>query len=180
MNLRGEYHVENVTVFEDSPAPAPRESEATLDNKMVETAANFGESNPAVSAAGESKTIDEPGSSQVTSGEVNETQITQESDDLLETDKLYPIFWSLQENFSMPTRLFDSKHFKTFKEGLGLTIRKFQSVQQEFQARGPSKQLDENKRIMKRKRDDPEDEMLNSFNPRYLTSRDLFELEVRE
>lgn len=110
--------------------------------------------------------------------EANEQHATQGSDDPLETNKLYPIFWSLQEYFSMPTRLFDSQHFKVFKDGLDLTIRKFQSVHQELQARGPSKYLDDNKRPTKRKRDGPEDEILNSFNPRYLTSKDLFELEV--
>lgn len=178
MNLRGEYHVENVTVFEDSPALVPGGSEVTLDNKKVEVASSFGGSTPAVLAADENKGTGERDSPEVKPGEDKVPQKTQENEDLLETNKLYPIFWSLQESFSMPTRLFDSQHFKGFKEGLDLTIRKFQSVHQEFQARGPSRYLEDNKRTTKRKRDEPEDEILNSFNPRYLTSRDLFELEV--
>lgn len=95
-----------------------------------------------------------------------------------ELDTLYPIFWSLQESFSMPTRLFDTNHFQVFKNGLDLTIRKFQSVHQELQARGTSRQLDENKRPTKRKRNSLDEEVSNSINPRYLTSRDLFDLEV--
>lgn len=179
MNLRGEYHVENVTVFEDSPATELGESEVTLDNKQIEAAASsFERSTPAVLAPDENKDAGERGSPEVKAGESKVPEKKEESEDLLGTNKLYPIFWSLQESFSMPTRLFDNQHFKAFKEGLDLTIRKFQSVHQELQARGPSKYLEDNKRSMKRKRDDPEDEILNSFNPRYLTSKDLFELEV--
>lgn len=95
-----------------------------------------------------------------------------------EMDVLYPVFWALQESFSTPTRLFNSHYFQVFKEALDSTIRKFQSVHQELQSRGTSKQLDENKRALKRKRNGVDDELSNSFNPRYLTSRDLFDLEV--
>lgn len=101
-------------------------------------------------------------------------------DNETELDKLYPIFWSLQESFSMPTRLFETKYFQAFKEGLNSTIRKFQSIHQELQARGTSRLLEESKRATKRKRSSPDDEISNSINPRYLTSRDLFDLEVCE
>lgn len=101
-------------------------------------------------------------------------------DNETELDKLYPIFWSLQENFSLPTRLFETKYFQAFKKGLNLTIRKFQSIHQELQARGTSRLLEESRRATKRKRSSPDDEISNSINPRYLTSRDLFDLEVCE
>ena len=178
VNLRGEYHVENVTVFEDSSASVPGGSEMPLESDKVEVKASFGGSTPADLATNENKDAGERGSPEVKPGEGKASQRTQETEDPLETNKLYPIFWSLQESFSMPTRLFDSQHFKVFKEGLELTMRKFQSVHQELQARGPSRYLEDNKRTTKRKRDESEDEILNSFNPRYLTSRDLFELEV--
>lgn len=179
MNLRGEYHIENVTVFEDPPAVVPGGSEATLDNKTGETAANFGGSAPAILASDENRDTGEQDTPEAKSGEGKAPGTTQEDEDPLETNKLYPIFWSLQESFSMPTRLFDGQHFKSFKEGLDLTLRKFKSVHQELQARGPSKSFEDDKRVAKRKRDELEDGVLNSFNPRYLTSRDLFELEVR-
>ncbi len=108
---------------------------------------------------------------------VNSAQ-TEAQENESELDKLYPIFWSLQESFSMPTRLFDTKNFQAFKEGLSLAIAKFQSVHQELQARGTSKILEDSKRITKRKRSSHDDEISNSINPRYLTSRDLFDLEV--
>lgn len=178
MNLRGEYHVENVTVFEDSPTPGPGESELALDDKKVEGEASFAGPTPDIQASDERQDTGERGGPEVKSGEVKALPKTQEDEDPLATNKLYPVFWSLQESFSMPTRLFDSQHFKAFKEGLDLTIRKFQSVHQELQARGPSRHIEDSKRTLKRKRDDSEDGILNSFNPRYLTSRDLFELEV--
>lgn len=104
--------------------------------------------------------------------------LNEAQDNETELDKLYPIFWSLQESFSMPTRLFDTKYFQAFKEGLNSTIRKFQSIHQELQARGTSRLLEDSKRATKRKRSSPDDEISNSINPRYLTSRDLFDLEV--
>lgn len=104
--------------------------------------------------------------------------LNEAQDNETELDKLYPIFWSLQESFSMPTRLFDTKYFQAFKEGLNSTIRKFQSIHQELQARGTSRLLEDSKRASKRKRSSPDDEISNSINPRYLTSRDLFDLEV--
>ena len=165
-------------MFEDSPAPVPGESEVTLDEKKAEAATSVAGSNPDVLAPDESQNTGEQGSPKVKPGEGKAPPKTQEDEDPLGTNKLYPIFWSLQESFSMPTRLFDSQNFKAFKEGLELTIRKFQSVHQELQARGPSRHLEDSKRTLKRKRDDSEDGISNSFNPRYLTSRDLFELEV--
>lgn len=101
-------------------------------------------------------------------------------DNETELDKLYPIFWSLQESFSMPTRLFETQYFQAFKAGLNSTIRKFQSIHQDLQARGTSRLLEDSKRATKRKRSSPDDEISNSINPRYLTSRDLFDLEVCE
>ena len=93
-------------------------------------------------------------------------------------DTLYPIFWSLQEDFSNPTRLFDDNNLQKFQRGLAFTLAKFKEVQQDLQARGTSKLPDDGKRGMKRKRSGQEDELSSSFNPKYLTSRDLFDLEV--
>ena len=93
-------------------------------------------------------------------------------------DTLYPVFWSLQESFSTPTRLFDDRNFQSFQAGLEITMRKFKAVHQELQDRGSAKLLDESKRGLKRKRNATDDELSSSFNPKYLTSRDLFDLEV--
>jgi THO complex subunit 1 len=97
---------------------------------------------------------------------------------LLDTDSLYPIFWSLQHDFSEPTRLFKSENFEAFKKGLDSTIAKFKAVHEELESRGTLRTPDENKRGIKRKRGEGDDDLAAGFNPKYLTSRDLFELEA--
>lgn len=96
----------------------------------------------------------------------------------LDMDALYPVFWAIQNNFSMPTRLFNETEFRDFKKGLGLTLQKFRSVHEKQQARGTSTAPGDSRRGIKRKCGEGEDELAASFNPKYLTSRDLFDLEV--
>ena len=97
----------------------------------------------------------------------------------LNMDNLYPIFWKLQDCFSTPTRLFEASNLESFKFGLQATLNKFKQVNLDLEGRNTSKIPDDNKRGTKRKRGGPGDELLaSSFNPKYLTSRDLFELEV--
>lgn len=93
-------------------------------------------------------------------------------------DTLYPLFWALQDSFSTPTKLFDSSNFQNFKLGLESTLYKFKDVHNDLEVRGATKASDEAKRGTKRKRGGSTDEISSSFNPKYLTSRDLFELEV--
>ena len=180
MNLRGEYHVENVTVFEDS---APRaqlnpqdgmeldqeENKGAIEHDSVKTEAeSVAESTKAVSEtpANPSKAVK------------FDAQDEKSKEKPADMDTLYPIFWSLQEDFSNPTRLFDDNNLQKFQRGLAFTLVKFKEVQQDLQARGTSKLPDDGKRGMKRKRSGQEDELSSSFNPKYLTSRDLFDLEV--
>ena len=95
-------------------------------------------------------------------------------------DMLYPLFWALQDNFSTPTKLFDSSNFQRFKGGLESTLHKFKDVHNDLEVRGATRASDEAKRGTKRKRGSSTDELSSSFNPKYLTSRDLFELEVQQ
>lgn len=171
--MRGEYHVENITVFENLLNKALDAQESSME---VEKGEEQFESKDNVFVLASSTPESADATKQPLPAaipDVNEAQ-----DNETELDKLYPIFWSLQESFSMPTRLFDTKYFQAFKESLNSTIRKFQSIHQEIQARGTSRLLEDNKRATKRKRSCPDDEISNSINPRYLTSRDLFDLEV--
>ena len=179
VNLRGEYHVENITTFEElptRPASDPEEGMQTdqefehvnaIKNAIVPIAGATEDTDMA-----ESSKIGQAGKSVVFEGDSghNRTQP--------DMDALYPVFWSLQASFSNPTRLFDEASFQDFKTGLGLTMDKLQSIHQESQGRGSSKLVDESPRGMKRKRGDEGDDLATSFNPKYLTSRDLFELEV--
>ena len=97
-----------------------------------------------------------------------------------EMDSLYSIFWSLQDYFSQPTKLFDNQSLQSFKVGLQMTLSKFKQIHQDQHARGSSKFPAESKRRFKRKRDGQEDELASTFNPKYLTSRDLFDLEISD
>jgi THO complex subunit 1 len=146
VNLRGEYHVENVTTYETIESDA---SKMDVDGAQNAT--------PGSNAKGASP-----------------------DDKPLDPDTLYPMFWSLQEAFSHPLKLLDNQRFTKFKSSLEATIKSFQSIQNEDKPR-TSKALEDSKRNLKRKRDgDEPDSLSETFNPKYLTSRDLFELEMSD
>jgi len=181
VNLRGEYHVENVTTYETISTKLEEHQDGGM--KVGEDAEGR---DPQTDEA--SQTPQEPGkdenkitkqSDAPTKADKFDPGRTQEPEAVPDMDTLYPMFWSLQDSFSTPTKVFDSSHFRSFKGGLEATMRKFKAVQQELQDRGSTKLLDESKRGLKRKRSHAEDELSSSFNPKYLTSRDLFDLEVR-
>lgn len=143
VNLRGEYHVENITTYEQGTADD--------DFRMA---------------------LDGPDEQPK---ELSESKTTPKSTDAkkedkekpLPTDVLYPLFWSLQEYFSQPKKLFETTSLSSFKESLAATMNVFQTVH------------NDSKRSLKRKRETgEEDESFNTFNPKYLTSKDLFDLEV--
>lgn len=175
VNLRGEYHVENITTYDDLAPKEENVSEAMDVDSEIKSAPT----GPAADAkvipngpAGDSKTT-------LKSVTFDHTKKAAESEKPLDPDSLYPIFWSLQQSFSQPKKLFDAAHFATFKKGLDATMVMFKSVQNEHTGRGPAKSTEEDKRGTKRKRGQEDDDLANTFNPKYLTSRDLFELEVR-
>ena len=181
MNLRGEYHVENVTVFEDSPPRAQLKPQVgmELDQEEEKEANEHDLVKPEIGSLAEpTKAASETpaNSSKAVKFDAQDENSKEKPADM---DTLYPIFWSLQEDFSNPTRLFADNNLQNFQKGLAFTLVKFKEVQQDLQARGTSKLLDDGKRGVKRKRSGQEDELSSSFNPKYLTSRDLFDLEVR-
>ena len=168
VNLRGEYHTENVTTFDILPPTGsdPDKMEVDPDNTPKDP------SNPSKDTPGR-------GTSTVRSGEDTYSKGVSFSkpETPMSADELYPIFWSLQQYFNQPKRLFDSVNFGLFKAGLEATMVMFKSVQTESSGR-PTKVMDDTKRGTKRKRSQGGDDLANAFNPKYLTSRDLFELEV--
>lgn len=176
MNLRGEYHIENVTVFESLPPKAGLKLEDDMEIDQEEERTATGQDiaeNSAEAAKAVSDTTANP--PKVVKFDAQEEKAKEKPANM---DALYPIFWSLQEDFSTPIRLFDDTNLRGFQTGLSLTLEKFKEVQQDLQARGASKLPDDGKRGVKRKRSGQEDELSSSFNPKYLTSRDLFDLEV--
>jgi THO complex subunit 1 len=175
VNLRGEYHTENVTTFDESPKVAD-----SADSAMeVDSNVPLGDSVNTETSTTEQDTTKHPVSdSSKTPSLVIPSTRENDSKQPLDMDTLYPIFWNLQANFSAPTRLFDAQHFASFKEGLEATLLTFQQVRTALGGRGISKGQEELRRGTKRKRMGDGTEMTSSFNPKYLTNRDLFELEV--
>ena len=181
VNLRGEFHVENVTTFETL---SPKEEVITVDNMEID------EEEVKVTVGGpatedEKNAPEQPESaSRVTISSSKTVKFdandAQQEEPKIVMDALYATFWSLQDFFSQPTKLFEDANLETFKKGLHATMRKFKEVQKALQPRAPSKLTDESRRGVKRKRGGQEDELSSAFNPKYLTSRDLFDLEISD
>ncbi|KAH0542175.1 hypothetical protein FGG08_003396 [Glutinoglossum americanum] len=179
VNLRGEFHVENTTTFDESPQKTLEPvGEMELDANGKESQ----DQEPASEAPYEKTTTsgDQTDNARKFPKTVTFDTEKKNTKSILDTDSLYPIFWSLQHDFSEPTRLFKSENFEAFKKGLDSTIAKFKAVHEELESRGTLRTSEENKRGIKRKRGEGEDDLATGFNPKYLTSRDLFELEISE
>jgi THO complex subunit 1 len=157
VNLRGNFHVENVTSFEEFLP----DSNANEDLMQVDTDADA----PAI------KTVSE--SEDVSTKPAKSRQGAEEPPKTLDIDTLYPIFWSLQHSFSNPPRLFKENNFKDFRSGLEATLAKFKEVPKVIQSGDV-----ERKKGPKPSSGDSYDAFASTFNPKYLTSRDLFKLEV--
>lgn len=170
VNLRGNFHVENVTTFEDflKESNTAADDEAEADEAMQ---VDVDEATTAVKdeAKGEDR-IPQAGDSDSDKAKDATTKRA-----TLDVDTLYPVFWSLQHSFSNPPRLFEEDNFREFQKGLEATLAKFKEVPKVIQA-GDS----ERKKGPKSREGDEYDAFANSYNPKYLTSRDLFRLEVRQ
>ncbi|KAL8904332.1 MAG: hypothetical protein Q9207_003343 [Kuettlingeria erythrocarpa] len=207
VNLRGEYHVENVTVYEKPLTRKDKGPEgameidiepATVEKEKTPTT----DLQPAAKTEGDASTPQPPDTTEKSVKSDAEQPKPQEAEPEPEpdTETLYPVFWSLQNTFSQPTRLFDTETFASFKSGLDLTLHKFKAVQQQQQSRpsatNPSasptntlkrkrSNLETDQQQSKRPRSEQDDNRQTklastSFNPRYLTSRDLFALELSD
>ncbi|KAL1953543.1 hypothetical protein VTO42DRAFT_2620 [Malbranchea cinnamomea] len=173
VNLRGEYHTENVTTFDDLQKASPGSGDA-MDIDVQEKNEAPGAADQQQVAEGESGNVSQPSASERPS--LKKLEKSKE----LDMDALYPIFWGLQAYFSAPTKLFDTDNFAAFKSGIETTLASFRKVSEELEVRGMSKGLEETRRGVKRKRNGDPTDVTNNFNPKYLTSRDLFELEVND
>ncbi|CAK7221053.1 hypothetical protein SCUCBS95973_004365 [Sporothrix curviconia] len=172
VNLRGEYHVENVTTYDKTPAKAAVEEEDGAVEKMEVDDGPEKPEKPEKEDAGKKS-----------SGKDKKQPPT-------DFAAFYPVFWSLQESFSQPKKLFEAAQFSQFKAGMDASLAALRQISSQDDSR-KSRQLDESKRGAKRKRDkeeaeakeskaDKEDELADTYNPKYLTSRDLFELETSD
>ena len=181
MNLRGEYHVDNITAYDEvsvSGSDSPERMDVDADGAKPSDAADQNQTKPSdVDLTQPSDTGQAAKDTKVVKFEADREK-KDERNAVLDTGKLYPIFWSLQQYFSTPTTIFVPASLKAFKSGLEATLSKFKEVQKDFEARGSLKPPEEGRHGLKRKRGSAGEEMASSFNPKYLTSRDLFELEV--
>lgn len=174
VNLRGEFHTENQTKFDvpEAPAEAGDGDQMEVDSKSEATPARD-EGTPQPAASGK------PGSKAVP---IKAPPKKTPEEEVLSSSELYPIFWRLQHDFSDPTRLFDGSNFATFQKGLSSTIAKFKKTPTVVQTRAG----EEDKRGMKRKHGEngvngtSGDHLADNYNPKYLTSRDLFDLELSD
>jgi THO complex subunit 1 len=98
----------------------------------------------------------------------------------VDLDALYPVFWSLQAYFSAPSKVFDSERFASFKAGLEATLSAFKNINTEIENQSAARASEDARKSNKRKRIADGAEVASSFNPKYLTSRDLFDLEVSD
>ncbi|KAI1180417.1 THO complex subunit 1 transcription elongation factor-domain-containing protein [Nemania sp. FL0916] len=163
VNLRGEYHVENVTAFEETPVAPDGPAVDKMDVDAEDDNAS------AKNESSDAKFVPKAVSF--------ESKKNSDSGTALDTDALYPVFWHLQHYFSQPTTLFDPADLSKFKSGLEATMTAFEAVEKiQKTAKGP----DDHKLIPQKRKAAAADQDLRSTdnNPKYLTSRELFELEI--
>ena len=182
VNLRGEYHIENVTTHENIERRIGTPNDGGMDVDVKE------ETKVPLEIAGEDhtsateKTEDQSANLSATGPKYVglRSEKADSVEEIPDMDTLYSMFWSLQDYFSQPIKLFDNENLQAFKSGLHVSMAKFKQIHQEQQARGSSKVSIESKRGTKRKRGGQDEQLASSFNPKYLTSRDLFDLEISD
>jgi THO complex subunit 1 len=164
VNLRGEFHTENVTVFEKEP-PVDAEVTEPMDVVMAED------------ADVESQPKDASGTDDTLTNKDHKKSPTEKKGDDVENEnsEFYPIFWRLQHDFSNPTRLFEDENFTPFKDGIEKTLAKFKKTPVVAQTKSTG---DAQRGIKRKLGDETGDQYASNYNPKYLTSRELFELEV--
>lgn len=182
VNLRGEFHVENITAFEHLDSKS-RTAEGGMELDGGETTVQ-----PSSTAGPDVSTMNGDDPTTAPHSTPQPVVITPDKQMVegkgspkrdIDYDKFYPIFWSLQEHFSNPPQLFDTNNLQKLKDGLELTLENFKALHKEVNSQANLRLLEEGKRGVKRKRGEGDDYMASNFNPKYLTSRELFELEVR-
>ncbi|RDH27676.1 THO complex subunit 1 transcription elongation factor-domain-containing protein [Aspergillus welwitschiae] len=184
VNLRGEYHTDNVTTYDELTKAAAKDvadADVEMSDEQEAPTATEGlkeDSEAQTTSASESHT---PAQEPPKTPRVVVPSSKDESQDKgVDLDDLYPMFWGLQAYFSAPTKTFDPQHFAKFKTGLEATLSAFKNVDTDLENSSNSKMSEEIRKSTKRKRTTDGQEIASSFNPKYLTSRDLFDLEVND
>ena len=175
VNLRGEFHTENTTKFEVFESQSPQDGEKMdVDAQPAKTEEEMPK--PATPTP-----LGKPGSKAVPIKQPPKKE--PEEAPVLSNSSLYPIFWRLQQDFSDPTRLFASAELQRFKAGVDSTVAKFrktpvvQATTTEDIKRGTKRKLEGTSGTTL---ENEPSESTNTYNPKYLTSRELFDLELSD
>ena len=160
VNLRGEFHVDNKTSFDDP--------------KGIRAAAQEVPDAMKIDSEPKSEPNDNDATNPPMEDESQAPQIKVEEPPQEEQD-FYSKFWPLQNYFSNPPKLFDAEQLGQFKSSLEATVDQFKAV-----PKVPRVAPDAQKTGSKRKRTEENDEFADTFNPKYLTSCDLFDLELSD
>jgi THO complex subunit 1 len=152
VNLKGDFHKENLTTFESK-----------LESQVSEGAS----SEDAMTGVETAEAVDT---------EEADHKSVSNSPALATEALLYPAFWTMQEAFSNPPEyFFKQNRMEEFKTTLEATLAKFREVPKVNQAaadgRGAKRDASEV---------DNQDGFATTFNPKYLTSRELFSLELSD
>lgn len=166
VNLRGEFHSENVTTFDEIANGSTEQKEDTTMTDGAEP------TTPGEAAAGQAESSKLPRVVVSTGDEKNSDEV--------DLNALYPLFWSLQAYFSSPSKMFDSERFTSFKTGMEATLAAFKNINTEMENESSARASEDARKSNKRKRIADGNEVATSFNPKYLTSRDLFDLEISD
>jgi THO complex subunit 1 len=153
VNRVGDYNVDNVTMFDElaSQLTATGETATASDPDAMDTS-----NDPAREA-------DEGGKTQT------------ELSNSLDTDTLHPIFWGMQRSFAHPPGVVKGPEtFSEFKRSFEATLTKFQATSKLLSSKSFDRKKDTRRDIEQVEKDD----LIMSINPKYLTSRELFDLEV--
>jgi THO complex subunit 1 len=171
VNLRGEFHVENATIFD----PEPKKSKDAIKPMEIdnERPISSGGQTPASTVA----EVDVQKTGRSTPMPVKIKQEGKTNDAPPDLDTLFPQFWSLQALFSNPKRLFDPSEMKQFKDSMLATLACFRSISGSSSASSTTQIAG---RGAKRKRSGDGSRLAQTYNPKYLTNRDLFDLEVHD
>jgi THO complex subunit 1 len=153
-NRLGEFHVDNTTAFDETAKPDDDDVEL-MDVDGAEAHQPAESSNASLE-----KSVNSP--------KIEPSQASLDPmKPISSLNELYPVFWSLQQDFSNPPRLFHEDNFANFKRGIEATLNKFRSA---------PKVISTSREVSQ---DEEEEEINTWFNAKYLTSPDLFKLEVR-
>lgn len=170
VNPKGDFHKENFTTFEAIEESSQDAESLVKDEVMADVEATDSTLKDAQSATNETKTSDVKPESE----EKSPKSPDRKTELLTNEGLLYSAFWTMQQAFSNPPEYFFKQNkMDEFMPILEATLAKFREVPKVNQAaadlRGVKRTADEL---------DTNDQFANTFNPKYLTSRELFTLEV--